>query len=131
MSATTCLQRETRLNNGWDVIARAEAAGEDVTKLEAFWLQLLASYCAKCAVAEDDISPIAHRKGVLMGIELTCRSCRQLFEPSKDDLRKGPAHYRVCPDCRVSASQSTCSECGRVLHGTSRRICLNCLGAAA
>jgi len=37
-----------RLETGYDYIDRMIAAGEDVTKLEEFWIQLLRQYEALC-----------------------------------------------------------------------------------
>jgi hypothetical protein len=37
-----------RLETGYDYIDRMIAAGEDVTKLEEFWIQLLRQYEAVC-----------------------------------------------------------------------------------
>jgi hypothetical protein len=37
-----------RLETGYDYIERMIAAGEDVTKLEDFWIQLLRQYEAVC-----------------------------------------------------------------------------------
>jgi hypothetical protein len=37
-----------RLETGYDYIERMIAAGEDVTKLEEFWIQLLRQYEAVC-----------------------------------------------------------------------------------
>jgi hypothetical protein len=37
-----------RLETGYDYIERMKAAGEDVTKLEDFWIQLLRQYEAVC-----------------------------------------------------------------------------------
>jgi len=35
-----------------------------------------------------------------MAFEMTCRVCRRLFEPTREDVIRGPATYRVCPACR-------------------------------
>ena len=47
---TSDLQHELsrRLETGFDYIDRMVAAGEDVTKLEDFWIQLLRQYEAVC-----------------------------------------------------------------------------------
>lgn len=130
MSATVaCLELERRLSVGWDRIALAEAAGEDIAKLEAFWLGLLRQYEATF-VREDDISRQSEGENA-MPVELTCRQCGAPFVPTKADLVKGPLHYRTCPSCRLSETPSTCEGCGRPLHNTSRRLCLNCLTGVA
>jgi hypothetical protein len=73
-------------------------------------------------------------------MELACRSCGAPFIPTREDLLRGPAHYRVCSSCRAAvigsaASKPTepsrCRECGRVLRTTGRRLCLTCLGVPA
>ena len=45
---------EERLNNGWDVIEKRKAMGQDVTKLEDFWIDLLHEYEAACDAAESE-----------------------------------------------------------------------------
>jgi hypothetical protein len=49
-AATGDLQQELtrRLETGYDYIDRMIATGEDVTKLEDFWIQLLHQYEAVC-----------------------------------------------------------------------------------
>ena len=38
-----------------------------------------------------------------MVIELVCQECGRAFVPTREDLLRGPAHYRVCPPCRALA----------------------------
>jgi len=33
-------------------------------------------------------------------LEMTCRVCRQPFEPTWEDVLAGPDTYRTCPGCR-------------------------------
>jgi hypothetical protein len=35
-----------------------------------------------------------------MLIEIVCIDCGQLYQPSVEDLRKGPRWYHRCPACR-------------------------------
>jgi len=35
-----------------------------------------------------------------MTIEMTCRTCGELFTPSREDIAAGPATYRRCEACR-------------------------------
>jgi hypothetical protein len=37
-------------------------------------------------------------------IELTCTHCGAVFVPTRDDVLRGPAWYRLCPSCRPSRS---------------------------
>jgi len=37
-----------------------------------------------------------------MTIEMTCRTCGELFTPSREDIAAGPATYRRCEACRAS-----------------------------
>jgi hypothetical protein len=61
----------------------------------------------------------------------TCRACGAEFEPTKHDVVRGV--WRTCPACRanVSTKVTTCRECGRTLRGTTRDLCLSCLGLTA
>ncbi len=40
-------------------------------------------------------------------IELTCRICRQVYVPTPEDLRAGPATYAKCPSCRSVATRDS------------------------
>ena len=62
-----------------------------------------------------------------------CRKCGAPYEPSREDLLRGPRFYFRCPSCRPGTDRpqkaiTSCRECGRPLRGTNRDICLSCLG---
>jgi hypothetical protein len=37
-----------------------------------------------------------------VSLEITCRMCGKSYQPTRDDLIRGPTHYRVCPARRES-----------------------------
>jgi hypothetical protein len=118
-----------RLEDGERVIAQAQAAGQDISALEAHWIRMLRQYEQACR--EDDISP-AEQDEEAMPIELVCKGCGVPFTPDRAALVAGPDVYRFCESCRAKpANETTCQSCGRLLHGTSRRMCGQCLGLAA
>ncbi len=45
---------EERLNDGYELIEKRRDAGLDVSKLEAFWMQLLHEYEGMCEEAGDE-----------------------------------------------------------------------------
>ena len=117
---------QLRLERGWQVLAAAETAGKDITALEEYWWQLLAEY--EATFERGDISRQDESEGV-MPIQTTCRECGGLFEPDALAIRHGL--WQVCPACQSAAPQTRCAECGRILMGTNRTLCLRCHGAAA
>ena len=42
-------------------------------------------------------------------VETTCRHCGRVFQPTAQDIRKGP--WRVCPPCRGQSSTKTARSC--------------------
>jgi hypothetical protein len=47
-------------------------------------------------------------------ILVTCRQCGQEYPPTRDDVLRGPDHYRRCPRCRPPRPQ----ELGRATSHT-------------
>ena len=110
---------ERRLHDGWQRIADAQRAGQDIAPWEALWLELLSQYTATFERVE----------GVTMPTETICRQCGSTFEPDTHAIRHG--RWQTCPECLLAEPHTTCRECGRVLRGTNRRLCGQCLGIAA
>lgn len=44
---------EKRMNDGWNLIEKRKSMGQDISKLEDFWIQLLHEYEAACDEAGD------------------------------------------------------------------------------
>ena len=68
----------------------------------------------------------------MTAIALACRTCGTEFTPTRDDVIRGPVHYRTCPTCRPAAvneepTSTTCEGCGRVLRAGTRTLCYTCL----
>ena len=69
-------------------------------------------------------------------IALACRTCGSEFTPTREDVVRGPAHYRTCPTCRLAngsgqpPAPTPCARCGRPLRAAGRTLCLSCLGGA-
>jgi DNA-directed RNA polymerase subunit RPC12/RpoP len=62
------------------------------------------------------------------GVITVCRTCGRDFEPEPAAIRAG--RWRECPACTTkppSEPEMRCPDCGRVLKGTKRTICLGCL----
>ena len=66
-------------------------------------------------------------------IALACRACGNEFTPTRDDVMRGPAHYRTCPTCQLAngsghaPAPTRCEGCGRVLRAGAQTLCYSCL----
>lgn len=64
----------------------------------------------------------------MTAIITVCRECGVEFEPTREAIVRGS--WTVCPTCQAKPTvgeTTSCQDCGRVLRGTTRTICLNCL----